>query len=71
MTNDNQAGDALAHAILQRTLSEDKTVWIYTNTAKEVGDVDHLQVFASKDAAERWFAKHDSEGVAFEYPIID
>jgi hypothetical protein len=69
MTNDNQAGDTRAHAILQRTLSEDKTVWIYINTAKEVGDVDRLKVFANEDAAERWFAEHDPEGVAFEYPV--
>jgi hypothetical protein len=71
MTNDNQAGDTRAHAILQRTLSEDKTVWIYVNTAKEVGDVDHLKVFASEDAANAWFAEHDPEGVAFEYPIAE
>jgi hypothetical protein len=70
MTNDNQAGDARAHAILQRTLSEDKTVWVYVNTAKEVGDIDHLKVFACEDAAERWFAEHDPEGVAFEYLVI-
>ena len=25
------------------------TVWIYINTAKEVGDVDHLKVFASEE----------------------
>ena len=69
MTNDNQAGDTRAHAILLRTLSEDKTVWIYINTAKEVGDEDHLKVFANEDAANAWFAEHDPEGVAFEYPI--
>ena len=69
MTNDNQAGDTRAHAILQRTLSEDKTFWIYINTAREVGDVDHLKVFANEDTAERWFAEHDPEGVAFEYPV--
>jgi hypothetical protein len=54
-----------------RTLSEDETVWIYINGAKEVGDVDHLKVFATEEAAERWFAKHDPEGVAFEFPVID
>jgi hypothetical protein len=43
------------------------TVCIYINTAKEVGDVDHLKVFASEEAAERWFAEHDPEGVAFEF----
>jgi hypothetical protein len=26
------------------------TVWIYINTAKEVGDVDHLKVFATEEA---------------------
>ncbi len=69
MTNDNRAGDTRAHAILQRTLSEDKTVWIYINSAKEVGDEDHLKVFANEDAASAWLAEHDPEGVAFEYPI--
>jgi hypothetical protein len=43
------------------------TVWIYSNTAKEVGDIDHLKVFATEEAAERWFAENDPEGVAFEY----
>jgi hypothetical protein len=33
------------------------TVWIYLNTAKEVGDVDHLKVFATEEAAERWFCR--------------
>jgi hypothetical protein len=28
------------------------TAWIYINTAKEVGDVDHLKVVASEEAAE-------------------
>jgi hypothetical protein len=46
------------------------TVWIYINTAKEVGDVDHLKVFASEDAANRWLAENDPEGVAFEYPVV-
>jgi hypothetical protein len=35
------------------------TVWIYINTAREVGDVDHLKVFATADAADAWFAEHD------------
>jgi hypothetical protein len=47
------------------------TVWVYINTAREVGDVDHLKVFATAEAAEHWFAERDPEGVAFEYPIID
>ena len=45
------------------------TVWVYINNAKEVGDVDHLKVFASEDAANAWFAENDPEGVAFEYPV--
>jgi methylphosphotriester-DNA--protein-cysteine methyltransferase len=28
------------------------TVFIYVNTSKQVGDVDHLKVFANADAAE-------------------
>jgi hypothetical protein len=46
------------------------TVWIYINTAKEVGDEDHLKIFASEDAANAWLAEHDPEGVAFEYPVL-
>jgi hypothetical protein len=45
-----------------------KTVWIYVNTSKYVGDVDHIKVFASEQAAEKWLAENDPEGVAFEYP---
>jgi hypothetical protein len=41
----------------------------YVDTRKQVGDKDHLKVFASENAAERWFAEHDPEGVAFEYPV--
>jgi hypothetical protein len=33
------------------------TVFIYVNTSKQVGDVDHLKVFANADAAETWFEK--------------
>jgi hypothetical protein len=33
------------------------TVWSYVDTSKQVGDVDHLKVFASEDAANRWFAE--------------
>ena len=31
------------------------TVWIYIDTNKQVGDKDHLRVFANPDAAETWF----------------
>jgi hypothetical protein len=51
--------------------SSNESVWVYINTAREVGDVDHLKVFASEEAAEKWFEQNDPEGVAFEYPIIE
>jgi hypothetical protein len=47
------------------------TVWIYVDTSKQVGDPEHLKVFASQDAAEAWFAENDPEGVAFEYEVIN
>jgi hypothetical protein len=28
-----------------------------------------LKVFANEEGAERWFAEHDPEGMAFEYPV--
>jgi hypothetical protein len=46
------------------------TVWIYVDARKQIGDKDHLKVFADQDAARKWFGEHDREGVAFEYPVI-
>jgi hypothetical protein len=40
------------------------------NTSKQVGDPDHIKVFANQDVAETWFALNDREGVAFEYEAI-
>jgi len=48
-----------------------RTVWIYVDTNKEVGDRDHLKVFSNPDAAEEWFKENDPEGVAFGYEVID
>lgn len=31
------------------------TVFVYVNTSKQVGDKDHLKVFANQAAAETWF----------------
>jgi len=31
------------------------TVWIYVDTRKKVRDIEHLKVFATRKAAERWF----------------
>jgi hypothetical protein len=47
-----------------------KTVWIYVDTSKQVGDVDHLKVFANPVLADEWFEENDPEGVAFEYEVI-
>jgi hypothetical protein len=46
------------------------TVLIYVDTSKQVGDVDHLMVFANADAADTWLEEHEPEGVAFEYEVI-
>jgi hypothetical protein len=35
------------------------TVWIYVDTRKQIGDKDHLRVFATAEAAEAWFEKND------------
>jgi len=47
-----------------------KTVWIYVDTKKQVGDRDHLKVFANPDLADEWFLVNDPEGVVFEYEVI-
>jgi hypothetical protein len=41
----------------------------HINNSREVGDVDHLKVFANEEAAEKWFAENDPEGVAFMYDV--
>ena len=43
-----------------------KTVWIYVDTSKQVGDRDHLKVFANSDLADEWFLVNDPEGVVFD-----
>ena len=45
------------------------TVWIYVNTSKQVGDPEHLKVFANREAAQAWFEGNHPEGVAFEYEV--
>ncbi len=45
------------------------TVWIYVDTNKEVGDVDHLKVFATPEL--EWFKENDPEGVMFGYQVIE
>jgi hypothetical protein len=46
------------------------TVFVYVNTSKQVGDPEHIKVFATVHAAGRWFEENDPEGVAFEYPVL-
>jgi hypothetical protein len=60
---------ALAVAKAFASAQRAKTVWIYLETSKQVGDADHLRVFRTAEAAECWCAENDPEGVAFEYPI--
>jgi hypothetical protein len=47
------------------------TVFIYVDTSKEVGDPDHLKVFANAVAADTWLEEHEPEGVAFEYEVLE
>ena len=47
------------------------TVWIYVNTSKQVGDPDHLKVFANADAADTWLEENEPEGLAFEYEVLE
>jgi len=46
------------------------TIRIYVDTSKDVGDPEHLKVFADQAAADAWFKAHDPEGVAFEYEVL-
>ena len=39
--------------------------------AVQIGDSDHLKVFANAAPAESWFAENDPEGVAFEYEVLE
>ena len=35
------------------------TVFVYVNTGRQVGDAEHIKVFANQDAAEKWFEEDD------------
>ena len=47
------------------------TVFVYVNASKQVGDKEHIKVFANQDAAETSFEENDPEGVAFEYEVLE
>ena len=42
------------------------TMLIYVSISKQVGDPEHIKVFANANAAEICFEENDPEGVAFE-----
>ena len=46
------------------------TVSAYVNMSKQIGDKDHVKVFANVDAAEKWFENHP-EGVAFACEVLE
>jgi hypothetical protein len=46
------------------------TVWIYVDTSWQVGDKDHLKVFANEDVAEAWFHENDPEGGSDALPYV-
>jgi hypothetical protein len=48
-----------------------KTAWVYVDSRKEVGDIDHVKVFATARVAEAWFEDNDPLGVAFEYEVLE
>jgi hypothetical protein len=45
-------------------------VFVYVNTALQVGDLEHIKIFATEDAAKDWLDENDPDGVAFEYEVI-
>jgi hypothetical protein len=47
------------------------TVFIYVNTSKQVGDLDHIKVFIDEATANRWLSENDPEGMAFEYEVLE
>jgi hypothetical protein len=47
------------------------TVLIYVNMSKQVGDPEHLKVFANPVVAETWLQENDPEGVVFEYEVLE
>jgi hypothetical protein len=46
------------------------TVFVYVNTSKQVGDADHIKVFANVYAAETWLEENDPEGIVFENEVL-
>ena len=47
------------------------TVLIYVNTSKQVGDPEHLKVFANADASEAWFEENDPKASLSKYEVLE
>jgi hypothetical protein len=47
------------------------TFFVYVNTSKQVGDVEHIKVFATTEVAEVWFEENAPEGGAPEYEVLE
>ena len=43
----------------------------HANISKQTGDDEHIKVLATAESAETWFAENDSEGVVFEYEVLE
>jgi len=37
------------------------TVFVYVNTSRQIGDAEHIKLFATREAADIWFAEDDPE----------
>ena len=51
--------------------SADGILVAQSTRTREVGDVDHLKVFATPELADEWFKENDPEGVVFGYEVIE
>jgi hypothetical protein len=41
----------------------------YQQASKQVGDKEHLKIFASEKAGVTWLQENDPEGVGFQYEV--
>jgi hypothetical protein len=47
-----------------------ETVWIYIDRHHNAGHPDHVRVFATREAAEKWLENIDPNGLVFEYDVL-
>ena len=56
----------------RRKLARDQSRHLSMSTqANMSANAGHLKIFATVDAAEKWFGENDPEGLAFEYEILE